>query len=161
MKNMQEISAKEVRLVTEEGNQIIETSKAIEIAEEEGLDLIVVSNGDIPVCKLGDYNKYLYELKKKEKEAKKKNKVETKEIYISDSIEVHDLKTKAKMIDKFLTNKDKVRLAIRYKGRAIVHINEGGKKLETLTTYISVPFKIDSPSKIMGNQVAMVIAPKN
>ena len=163
MKN-NEIKAVEVRLVTDSGNQVMKTTEAIEIANNEGLDLIVVSDGDIPVCKIGDYSKYLYDLKKKEKESKKKNKaaqIETKEIHISDSIEVHDLKTKAKMIDKFLSNKDKVRLVIRYRGRAIAHINEGGKNLENLTSYVTVPFNIDSPSKINGNQVAMVIAPKN
>lgn len=162
MKN-EEIKTLEVRLVTDNGNQIMKTNEAIAMAEEQGLDLIVVSNGDIPVCKIYDYSKYLYDQKKKEKETKKKNKaaqIAVKEIYISDSIEVNDLKTKARMIDKFLTNKNKVRIAIRYRGRAITRINEGGKKLEVLTSYVSVPFNIDSPSKIMGNQVAMIIAPK-
>ena len=64
------------------------------------------------------------------------------------------------MIDKFLSNKNKVRLVIRYRGRAITHINEGGKKLENLTKLISVPYQVDTPSKILGNQVSMIVAPK-
>ena len=96
MKN-EEIKTLEVRLVTDNGNQIMKTNEAIAMAEEQGLDLIVVSNGDIPVCKIYDYSKYLYDQKKKEKETKKKNKaaqIAVKEIYISDSIEVYDLITK-------------------------------------------------------------------
>ena len=159
-----EIKAKEVRLITENGNDVIKTAEAIIMAEDEGLDLICINpNVDVPICKIGDYSKYLYEQKKKEKETKKKSKltqVETKEIRISDSIEINDLKTNAKMIDKFLTSKNKVRLTIHYRGRAITYINEGAKKLENLTNFVSVPFIVDTPSKIMGNQVSMTIAPK-
>ena len=160
----EEIKAKEVRLIMEGKNDVLKLEEALKMAQEEGLDLICINTkSDIPVCKIEDYNKYLYEQKKKEKEMKKKSKmtmVETKEIRISDSIEINDLRTKAKMIDKFLSNKNKVRLVIRYRGRAIAHINEGGKKLENLTNLISVPYQVDTPSKILGNQVLMIVAPK-
>lgn len=160
----EEIKVKEVRVVTDGGNEVLKLKDALNKAKEEGLDLICINpNLDIPICKIGDYNKYLYEQKKKDKEKKKKAKmakVETKEIRISDSIEINDLRTKAKMIDKFLSNKNKVRLVIRYRGRAITHINEGGKKLENLTNLISVPYQVDTPSKILGNQVSMIVAPK-
>ena len=160
----EEIKTKEVRLVTDTSSDVISTKEALGKAEEAGLDLICVSmNGNIPVVKILDYSKYLYELKKKEKEAKKKSKatqVETKEIRIGDSIEINDLKTKAKMIDKFLTSKNKVKLTIRYKGRAIAHINEGAKKLENLTDLVTVEFAIENPAKIFGNTVSMTIMPK-
>lgn len=160
----EEIKAKEVRLIMEGKNDVLKLEEALKMAKEEDLDLICINTkSDIPVCKIGDYNKYLYEQKKKEKEMKKKSKmtmVETKEIRISDSIEINDLRTKAKMIDKFLSSKNKVRLVIRYRGRAITHINEGGKKLENLTKLISVPYQVDTPSKILGNQVSMIVAPK-
>ena len=157
-----EIKSKEIRLITENGNEILKTKEAIKRAENMGLDLICVSpNAEIPVCKIGDYSKYLYEQKKKEKENKKKQKpVETKEIKIGDCTEINDLRTKARQIDKFLTSKNKVKLSIRYKGRSVAHINEGPAKLNTLTELITIDFIVDSPAKIVGNNVYMVIAPK-
>ena len=159
-----EIKSKKVRLIIGDKNEVIETCEAIKKATDEGLDLICINpNVEIPICKIGNYSKYLYEQKKKEKEAKKKSKltkIETKEIRISDSIEINDLRTKAKMIDKFLTSKNKVKLTIRYRGRAVAYINEGIKKIENLTDLISVPFIVDTSAKIIGNQVSMIIAPK-
>lgn len=158
-----EIKAKEIRLITENKNEILSTKKAIKIAEEEGLDLICISpNAEIPVCKIGNYSKYLYEQKKREKENKKKQKpVETKEIQIGDYTEINDLRTKAKMIDKFLKNKNKVKLSIRYKGRAVAHIANGPEKLNDLTKLITGEFVIDCQPKTAGNVVYMIISPKN
>ena len=160
----QEIKAKKVLLITEDGNEEMETNKAIVLAEEEGLDLICVNtNGPIPVCKIGDYSKVLYDQKKREKEAKKKqkaNQVETKEIRIGDSIEVNDLRIKARQIDKFLSDKNKVKLTIRYRGRAIAHINEGAGKLSKLTDLVSVDYEVEVPAKILGNTVSMTIIPR-
>ena len=158
-----EIKAKEIRLITENKNEILSTKNAIKMAEEEGLDLICISpNAEIPVCKIGNYSKYLYEQKKREKENKKKQKpVETKEIQIGDYTEINDLRTKAKMIDKFLKNKNKVKLSIRYKGRAVAHIANGPKKLNDLTKLITGEFVIDCQPKTAGNVVYMIISPKN
>lgn len=158
-----EIKSKEVRLVTDEGANVLNTKDALKQAEEMGMDLICInSNGDIPVVRIGDYSKFLYDQKKKKKLQDKKNKlnqVETKEIRISDVIAINDLKTKAKLIDKFLTSKNKVKLTIRYRGRAIAHINEGESKLMQLVNLLSVQYKIETPAKIAGNTVSMVIEP--
>jgi translation initiation factor IF-3 len=157
----EEIKSKKVRLVMENGSTVIDTNQAIKKAYDEGLDLLCINMGDIPVVKIGDYSKYMYELSKKEKEAKKNQKqVDVKEIRIGDSIEVNDLKTKAKLIDKFLEHKDKVKLTIRYKGRAIAHINEGAKKLDRLASFVTVPYYVEAPAKILGNQVSMTIVAK-
>lgn len=157
-----EIKSKEIRLITETGNEILNTKTAIKKAEEMGLDLICINtNSDIPVCKIGNYSKYLYEQKKKEKENKKKQKVvETKEIKIGDSTELNDLKTKAKQIDKFLTNGNKVKLSIRYRGRAIRMISEGPEKLQNLMNLLSIDYIIDQPVKTAGNTVFVTIAKK-
>ncbi len=157
-----EIKSKEIRLITENSNEILTTKDAIKMAENMELDLICINpNAEVPVCKIGDYSKYLYEQKKREKENKKKQKpIETKEIKIGDCTEINDLKTKAKQIDKFLTSKNKVKLSIRYKGRSVVHINEGPAKLNVLIELITADFIVDSPAKIVGNTVYMIIAPK-
>lgn len=157
-----EIRSKEIRLITENGNEILKTKEAIKMAEKEGLDLICISpNAEIPVCKIGNYSKYLYEQKKKEKENKKKQKqVEIKEIKIGDSTELNDLKTKAKQIDKFLTIGNKVKLSIRYKGRAIRMIAEGPEKLQNLMDLLTVEYIIDAPMKTAGNMVFVTIAKK-
>ena len=159
-----EIKAKEVRLVTEgEGAVIVKTVDALRDAEEQGLDLICINNsGDIPVVKIGDYNKFLYEKQKKEKENKKRAKMnsqELKEIQISDSIAENDLKIKAKNIDRILKEGDKVKLSIRYKGRMARYVSEGVEKIEELEQLVTFKHKIDKPAKIEGNTVSMVISP--
>lgn len=157
-----EITSKKVRLILEGGNKVLNTREAIHMAEQEGLDLICIStSGDIPVVKIGDYKKFCYEKKKAEKEAKKKMVVsELKEIRISDSISENDLKTKAKHIDRFLKDKDKVKLSIRYRGRAVSRINEGAGRLKVLMDMVTVPFIIESEAKIVANCVITTIAPK-
>lgn len=160
-----EIKAKEVRLVGDEekGVRVISTVEAQKLADEQGLDLICISNhGDIPVVKIGDYNKFIYEKQKKEKENKKKAKLnsqELKEIQISDSIAENDLKTKAKNIDRILKEGDKVKLSIRYKGRMARYVSEGIEKVENLEQLVTYKHKIDKPAKIEGNTVSMVVSP--
>lgn len=157
-----EIQSKKVRLILEDGNKILSTRDAIHMAETEELDLICIStSGDIPVVKIGDYKKFCYEKKKAEKEAKKKMVIpELKEIRIGDSITTNDLRTKAKHIDRFLNDKDKVKLSIRYRGRAISRINEGAGKLKVLMDMVTVPFVIESEAKIVANCVTTTITPK-
>lgn len=158
----EQIKAKTVRLIGEDGNKVIDTKDALKMAEDEDLDLICISmNGDIPVVKIGDYKKFCYDKKKAEKEAKKKVVVsELKEIRIGDSISTNDLKTKAKHIDRFLSNKDKVKLSIRYRGRAVSRINEGAGKLKVLMDMVTVPFAVESDCKIVANCVTTTIVPK-
>ena len=160
----EEIKAVEVRLVDEEkGSYIIKTSEALKMAEEAELDLICISqNGEMPVVKIGDYSKYCYEQKKKAKDNAKKAKMnsqDTKEIQITENTADNDLKTKAKHIDRFLTNNDKVRLSIKYKGRSIRNINGGHVKLSNLMAYITVGYKVDKPSTIEGNTVSVILSP--
>ncbi len=157
-----EINSKTVRLIAEGGNKVLNTKDAIKMAEDEGLDLICIStNGDIPVVKIGDYKKFCYEKKKAEKEAKKKTIApELKEIRIGDSISENDLRTKAKHIDRFLSNKDKVKLSIRYRGRAVSRIHEGAGKLKILMDMVTVPFVVESEAKIVANCVTITISAK-
>lgn len=160
-----EIKAKEVRLVGDEGTgaRVISTVEALRLADEQGLDLICVSDhGEIPVVKIGDYNKFIYEKQKKEKENKKKAKMnsqELKEIQISDSIAENDLKTKAKNIDRILKEGDKVKLVIKYKGRMARYVSEGVERIEALEQMVTFKHRIDKPAKIEGNTVSMVVSP--
>lgn len=160
-----EIDAANVKLVKEDGTgvEIIPTSEALSMAEERGEDLICISNsGDIPVVKIEDYNKYMYNIKRKAKDKQKKQKsCDTKEIVISDVIAEHDLDVKAKHIDKMLNDGDKVLLTIRYKGRAVKFIDEGPDKLYHLAEKVTAPYKIEKKPKINGNTVSMMISAKN
>lgn len=156
------IKSEKVRLITEQGNKVISTQEAIKEAQDKELDVIILNDSvEIPICKIGDYSKYLYEQKKKEKENKKKNKpIEVKEIKISDSTQTNDLKTKAKLIDKFLINGNKVKLSIRYKGRSIKQIKEGPQKIQNLMDFINKDYIIDTPMKTNNNIVTITICQK-
>ena len=107
-----------------------------------------------------DYNKFLYEQKKKEK-SNNKAKQETKEIRLSDTIAENDIKTKAKNVSRMLHDGDKVRVVIIYKGRQISFIRRGIEKLNNFDTYIEAAHSIDREPRIEGNRVFMVLAPKN
>lgn len=159
------ITAAKVKLVGENREvSIVDTSVLLKEAKESGQTVVVLNNKEeIPVVKLvDDYNKYLYEKQKKEKENKKRarlNSQDIKEIQISPDIAQHDLEVKAKNIDRILNDGDKVRLVIKYKGRSIRLIGTGEEKLNNLCSLITVKYKIDKPSKTEGNKVAMQIAP--
>ena len=159
-----EIKSDVVNLVSEEHSGLtkINTSDAIKIAEEAGLDLVCInSKSDIPVVKIMDYNKYMYDKAKKEKENKKKarlNSQELKEIQLSDSIALHDLKVKAANIDRLLTEGNKVKVVIRYKGRSIRLIGQGPNKLIEVTKLLKSFYKIDKEPYISGNQVIMILS---
>ncbi len=120
-----EIRDKEVRLIGETGEQlgIVSSREALRIAEEAGQDLVKISpNANPPVCKIMNYGKYLFEQKKKAKEAKKNQKVvEIKEVGLSMTIDVGDLNIKAKQTQKFLTAGNKVKVSIRLRGRQMAH----------------------------------------
>ena len=160
-----EIKAKQVRLVNDEtkGVTLLDTEEAIKLAEEQGLDLICINEkGDIPVVKIGDYKKFLYDKHKKEKDNKKKarlNSQEIKEIQISDVIAEHDLLIKAKNADRIIKEGNKVRLVIRYRGRAVKMIKQGPEKLLQLADIMQSNFKIDAEPKIEGNRVTMLVSP--
>lgn len=106
-----------------------------------------------------DYEKWVYEQKKKEK-ANKKPKQQTKEVKFGDATQENDLRTKAKTIDRILSDGDRVRVEIMYRGRQIAYISRGMEKMETLKSYITESYVVDKPAKIEGNKVFMVLAPK-
>ena len=129
----EEIRDKEVRLIDVDGTQlgIVATRKAIEIAEERKLDLVKVApTANPPVCRVMDYGKYKYELAKKEKEARKNQKViNIKEIRLTPNIEAHDLNVKARTATRFLESGDKVKVSVRFRGREMGHTEIGREVL--------------------------------
>lgn len=161
-----EIKSKVVNLVTEGQKGVTQMllADAIALAQETDEDVICINEkSDIPVVKIGDYKRFQYEKAKKEKDNRKKARLqaqELKEIVIGDSIAEHDLKIKAKNVDRILKEGDKVKLTIRYKGRSIRLIDQGPEKLQALANLISVDYNIDKTPKIEGNRVTMIISPK-
>ncbi|MBQ4264512.1 MAG: translation initiation factor IF-3, partial [Clostridia bacterium] len=121
----EEIRDREVRVIDQNGEQlgVLPIRKAMELAEEAGLDLVkIVPGAKPPVCKLMDYDKYRYEQSKKEREIRKNQKVVSiKEVQLSATIEENDIQTKAKAAIKFLQGGDKVKVSIRFRGRQITH----------------------------------------
>ena len=121
----EQIRDKEVRLISEEGEQlgIVSVKEAMKLAKEANLDLVKIApSAKPPVCKIIDYGKYKYEMTRKEKEARKKQKVtEVKEIRLSPNIDSNDLNTKANMARKFLKKGDKVKVTLRFRGREMAH----------------------------------------
>ena len=137
----EEIREKEVRVIDTDGSQlgIMPTSQALNIAAEKKLDLVnIAPSAKPPVCKILDYGKYRYELQKKEKEARKKQKItQIKEIRVSTFIEGHDLQVKAKNAAKFLRDGDKVKVSLRFKGREKGYASVGQQVMEQFAQDIS------------------------
>ena len=129
----EEIRDKEVRLIGADGAQlgIMSADQANALAEEQGLDLVKISpNAVPPVCKIMDYSKFCFDQKKREKEAKKNQRVvEIKEIRMSPSIDTNDFNTKVKSAQKFLSDGNRVKVSVRFRGREMAHTNLGEKLL--------------------------------
>ena len=157
------IRAKEVRLIGEDGSQlgIKATRDAIELAENANLDVVLVApNAKPPVARIMDYGKYKYEQQRKEKEARKKQKViNLKEIRLSPTIEEHDFNTKLGHAKKFLAKEDKVKVSIRFKGRAITHKDIGRKVLERFAEALKEDGQIEQRPKMEGRSMFLVVAP--
>ncbi|MDU7502680.1 MAG: translation initiation factor IF-3, partial [Finegoldia magna] len=130
----EEIRSSKVRLIDDEGEQIgvIPIKEALKMAENKHLDLVnVAPNAKPPVCKILDYGKYKYDALKKEKEAKKNQKViNVKEIRLSPNIEKHDLEVKANQASKFLSNENRVKVSVRFRGRELGHKDLGKEVLD-------------------------------
>ncbi|KGF07217.1 MAG: translation initiation factor IF-3 [Ezakiella coagulans] len=160
-----EIRDQQVRLIDAEGNQlgIVETEKAMEIAENSNLDLVKVApQAKPPVCKIMDYGKYRYELQKKDKEAKKNQKtIRVKEIKMSPTIEEHDLKVKTSQAVKFLEGGDKVKVSVRFRGRQMGHVEQGKEVLNWFFDEIKDYAQIDKPAKLEGRNMVMYVLPKS
>ena len=136
-------------------------NKAIEKAKEEGLDLIEISpNANPPVCKIMDMGKYKYDLQKKANIAKKKQKVVAlKEIKLRPGTDVHDYNFKVKNAKKFLTNKDKVKFTVKFKGREMQHINLGKDLMNRIIDDTKDVGKVETHPKFEGRQMIMIMQP--
>lgn len=159
-----QIRAKEVRLIGKDGNQIgiVSISEAMRMANDANLDLVAISPNAKPiVCKIIDYGKYKFELAKKNKEAKKKQKTITlKEIRMSPSIEKHDVQIKVKQAIKFLNKGDKVKVSIFFKGREMVHKNIGKKILDIFVEDLAEYAVIDKNATVEGRYLSIFLSPK-
>lgn len=158
------IRAQEVRLIGRDGEQIgvISKQEALRIAEEAELDLVLVSpNAKPPVARVMDYGKYRYEQQKREKEARKNQKtVNTKEIRLSPTIDDHDFNTKLRQGRKFIENGDKVRVSIRFRGRAITHKDIGRDVLDRFAQECADIADVESQAKMEGRSMFVMLAPK-
>lgn len=158
------IKAKEFLLISQNGEQLGVKSKseAIQLAERMNLDVVMVApNAKTPVAKIMNYGKYKFEQQKKEKEARKKQKIVTvKEIRLSPTIDKHDFETKLKNARKFLSKEDKVKVSIRFKGRAITHKEIGQKVLDQFSNEASDIATVEQKPKMDGRSMFLVLAPK-
>ncbi len=158
------IRVKEVRLIGEDGEQlgIMSSREALAMAKEADLDLVMVApNGKPPVCKIIDYGKYRYELARKEKEAKKKQKiVEIKEIRLSPNIDTNDLNTKMNAARKFLAKGNKVKITLRFRGREMAHMSTSKHILDDFAEQLSDVAMVEKPSKQEGRSISMVLTEK-
>ncbi|MDB1967979.1 translation initiation factor IF-3 [Clostridium tertium] len=158
------IRVKEVRVIDSEGNQlgVLQTKEAQRIADEKELDLVMISpNANPPVCRIMDLGKYIYEQSKKEKEAKKKQKITTlKEIRCSLTIEENDIAIKAKNAKKFLLDGDKVKITVRFKVREAQLGHIGQKILDNFVSKLEDVCVVEKPAKHEGRNMTMVLGPK-
>ncbi len=159
------IRAREVRLIGANGDQlgIKSRQEALEIATRANLDLVMVApNAKPPVCRIMDYGKFRFEQQKKDKEARKNQKIiNLKEVRLSPTIDEHDFNTKLRNARKFLEKGDKVKASIRFKGRAITHKGIGQKVLDRFSSECADLSTIESHPKMDGRSMFLVLAPKN
>lgn len=159
----QDIRVKEVRLINYNGENlgVVSISEALKIAQEVGLDLIEISpQVTPPVCKVLDYGKYKYEQQKKKNEAKKNQKVVSiKELKLRPMIDTHDYEVKVKQAKKFLSQGDKVKFTMRYKGREMSANDMGKEILNKLLEDLDGLCKVDAAPKMEGKQMFMVVSP--
>ena len=157
------IRAPQVQVIGSDGKNLgtLNTQEAIDIAKQEGLDLIEISpNAKPPVCKIIDIGKYKYDLQKKANKARKKQKVvELKEIKLRPVTDVHDYNFKIKNAQKFLTKGDKVKFTVRFKGRELQHTNLGMDLMKRIQEDTKILGKTDQSPKFEGKQITMVIQP--
>ena len=161
----EEIIDKELRVIGDDGEQlgIMSAEEALKIAEEKELDLVKISPmAKPPVCKIMDYGKYRFEQAKREKEAKKNQRVmDVKEIRMSPSIGENDLQTKLKAALKFLADGDRVKVSIRFRGREMAHTNLGEQILRDFADKCSELANLDKQPKLEGRNMSMFLSPKS
>ena len=160
----EQIRDKEVRLIGEDGQQlgIMSAREAYKLALEAELDLVKIApTAKPPVCKIIDYGKYRYELARKEKEAKKKQRViEVKEVRLSPNIDTNDLNTKMGAARKFLEKGDKVKVTLRFRGREMAHMSKSRYILDDFAENLKDIAVVDKPSKVEGRTMVMFLSAK-
>ena len=161
----EEIRDKELRVVAADGELIgiMSAAEALKIAEERNLDLVKIApQAKPPVCKIMDYGKYRFEQTKREKEARKNQKiVEIKEVQLSMTIEQHDIDIKAKNATKFLTSGNKVRVVLRMRGRQLAYSAKGIEIVNNFCAQLEEVSVKDKEPKVEGRNVVVVLNPKN
>ena len=159
-----QIRDREVRVIGTDGEQlgVMSSRDAQKLADEAELDLIKIAPKAKPhVCKIMDYGKFRYEQTRREKEAKKKQRViEIKEVRLSPNIDNNDLNTKANMARKFLTKGDKVKVTLRFRGRELAHVDNGKAILNSFAEMLSDVAVVDKPAKFEGRSMIMFLAEK-
>ena len=160
----EQIRDREVRVISEAGEQlgIMSAREAIKLAEEAQLDLVKIApKAQPPVCKIIDYGKYKYELARKEKEARKKQKtVEVKEVRLSPNIDTNDLNTKVNNAKKFLTKGNKVKVTLRFRGREMAHVQQSKHILDDVAQMLADVAVVEKPAKLEGRNMSMVLTEK-
>lgn len=160
----EEIRDKELRIIDSDGSQLgfMSSNQALELAESKNLDLVKIApQASPPVCKIMDYGKYRFEQTKREKEAKKNQRiVDIKEIRLSLNIDVHDFNTKLKHAKKFIKNGDKVKVSIRFRGREMGHPEHGYDIMEKFAEAISDDANVEKAAKLEGRNMLMFLTSK-
>ena len=160
----EQIRDREVRVIGAEGQQlgVMPPKEAMKLAKEANVDLVKIApSANPPVCKLVNYGKYRYELARKEKEAKKKQKtIEIKEVRLSPNIDTNDLNTKMNAAKKFLAKGNKVKITLRFRGREMAHMNSSKHILDDLAEQLSDIAVVEKAPKIEGRSIGMVLAEK-
>ena len=160
----EQIRDKEVRLIGTEGEQlgVMSAKDAMKLAREAELDLVKIApKAQPPVCKIIDYGKYRYELARKEKEAKKKQKtIDVKEVRLSPNIDTNDLNTKVNQARKFLAKGDKVKVTLRFRGRELAHVNQSKVILDDFAKQLEDVAVVDKAAKFEGRSMIMFLSEK-
>ena len=160
----EEIHDKELRIIDSDGSQlgVMSAKEALKLAEEKDLDLVKIApQATPPVCKIMDYGKYVFEQSKREKEARKNQKVvEIKEIRMFSTIDTNDFNTKVNQALKFLKSGDKIKVSVRFRKRAIAHPHLGEELLEKFKAACAEAGVVEKPSKMEGRALVMFVSPK-
>ena len=159
-----EIDARSIRLIDADGEMVgvVSLREGLDMAAEVGLDLVEVSpNADPPVCKILDFGKFKYEAQKKKNEARKKQKViEVKEVKLRPNIDDNDYEVKMRAMRKFLTEGDKVKITLRFRGREMAHQHLGMAVLDRVREALDDLAKVESLPRMEGRQMVMIVAPR-
>ena len=160
----EQIRDKEVRLIGADGEQlgIVSAKDALAMAREQELDLVKIApTAKPPVCKIIDYGKYRYEMARKEKEARKKQKItEVKEVQLSPNIDDNDLTTKANQARKFIAHGDRVKVSLKFRGREMAHMNTGKQVLDSFYSKLEDVATVEKAAKLEGRNMIMFLSAK-